>query len=83
MYRGLNSQLTLSDLKENQRFKIIRLQANGEIRRRLVDMGFISGTEGILLRMALFRDPIEIFIKGSRISVRRTEANQIVVEPIE
>jgi Fe2+ transport system protein FeoA len=83
MYRGLDSQLTLSDLKENQRFKIIRLQADGEIRRRLVDMGFISGTEGILLRMALFRDPIEIFIKGSRISVRRTEANQIVVEPIE
>jgi Fe2+ transport system protein FeoA len=83
MYRGLDSQLTLSDLKENQRFRIIRIHAPGEIRRRLVDMGFISGTEGILLRMALFRDPIEIFLKGSRISVRRAEANQIAVEPIE
>jgi len=82
MYRGLNSQLTLSDLKENQRFRIIRIQANGEIRRRLVDMGFISGTEGVLLRMALFRDPIEIFLKGTRISIRRIEAEQIIVEPI-
>lgn len=82
MYRDQISQLSLSDMKENQRFRIIRIAANGEIRRRLVDMGFISGTEGTLLRTALFRDPLEIFLKGARISVRRAEAEQILVELI-
>jgi Fe2+ transport system protein FeoA len=71
---------TLSDLALNQKFRIVRINANGEIRRRLVDMGFISGTEGIMLREALLKDPIEVQIKGYKISLRRSEAQQIEVE---
>lgn len=74
--------MTLSDLPLNQKFKIIRLHANGEIRRRLIDMGFISGTEGVMLREALLKDPVEIQIKGYKISLRRNEAQKIEVEQI-
>ena len=74
--------MTLSDVEPNQKFKIIRLMANGEIRRRLVDMGFISGAKGTMLREALLKDPLEIKLKGYKISLRRTEARQIEVEKI-
>jgi Fe2+ transport system protein FeoA len=83
MYQQSALNLTLSDLNDNQKFKIIRLTGNGEIRRRLIDMGFISGTEGTLLRTALLKDPLEIQIKGYKVSLRRAEAKQILIERVE
>lgn len=75
--------MTLSDIKDGGDFKILNLSATGEIRRRLIDMGFIKGTQGRVLREALLKDPIEILLKGYRISVRRSEAKQIVVEELK
>jgi len=82
MYQHSTLNLTLSDLHDNQKFKIIRLTGNGEIRRRLIEMGFNSGTEGTLLRTALLKDPLEIQIKGYKVSLRRAEAKQILIERI-
>jgi len=72
--------MTLCDIKDGGTFKIIRLRAGGEIRRRLIDMGFIKGAEGKVLREALLKDPIELQLKGFKVSVRRSEAKQILVE---
>jgi len=74
--------MTLCDIQYGKNFKIINLKAKGEIRRRLVDMGFIKGAEGKVLREALLKDPIELQFKGFKISVRRSEARQIFVEEI-
>ena len=82
MYQQTTLNLTLSDLLDNQKFKIIRLTMNGEIRRRLIDMGFIAGAEGTMLRTALLKDPLEVQIKGYKISLRRAEAKQILIERI-
>ncbi|MBN1154979.1 FeoA domain-containing protein [candidate division KSB1 bacterium] len=62
---------------------IIGLRARGEIRRRLVDMGIIRGACGTVLREALLKDPIELQLKGFKVSVRRSEARQILVEEIK
>jgi Fe2+ transport system protein FeoA len=72
--------MTLSDIENGGHFTIKRVLATGEIRRRLMDMGFIKGAEGKVLREALLRDPIELQLKGYKISVRRSEARQIMVE---
>ena len=74
--------MTLSDIKDGGFFKIKNLTARGEIRRRLIDMGLIRGTQGQVLREALLRDPIELQIKGYRLSLRRSEARQIEVEEV-
>lgn len=72
--------MTLSDIKDGEKFTIVNLQAKGEIRKRLTDMGFIRGAQGIVLREALLKDPIEVQLKGYRVSLRRTEAKQIIIE---
>ena len=72
--------MTLSDIKNGGQFVIKNVLATGEIRRRLIDMGFIKGARGTVLREALLKDPIELQLKGFKISVRRAEAQQIVVE---
>jgi ferrous iron transport protein A len=63
-------------------FRVRRISAEGEIRQRLVDMGFVRGAEGRILREALLRDPIEVEMKGSLLSLRRVEATGIQVEEL-
>lgn len=74
--------MTLSDIKDGGYFQIVSIKSKSEIRRRLVDMGFIRGARGQVLREALLKDPIELRIKGYRISVRRAEAALIEVEEV-
>ncbi|MBD3287979.1 hypothetical protein GF337_04175 [candidate division KSB1 bacterium] len=74
--------MTLSDIKDRGYFRIVAVRATGEIRRRLIDMGFIKGAEGQVLREALLKDPIELRLKGYRISLRRAEAAMIQVEEV-
>jgi len=69
----------LSELETGGRFKIIKINAGGEIRRRLLDIGFIKNQEGKIIREALLRDPIELEIKGTMVSLRRSEARLINV----
>ena len=67
----------LSELETGGCFKIIKINARGEIRRRLLDIGFIKNQKGKIIREALLRDPIEIEIKGTMVSLRRSEARFI------
>jgi len=70
----------LSQLDSGQRFTVVKIRSNGEIRRRLLDIGFIKGETGLVLREALLKDPIELKIKGTKVSLRRSEAKMIEVE---
>lgn len=71
--------MTLDQIAVGNEFIISTVSATGEIRRRLVDMGFVSGTRGTLLRKALLGDPIEVSLGTYRIAVRRSEAQRIEV----
>ena len=73
----------LSDLKSGKKFKVKKIYAKGEIRRRLLDIGFIKNEKGKIIREALLKDPIEIEIKGTKVSLRRSEAGLICVEEVK
>jgi Fe2+ transport system protein FeoA len=83
-YRGGRDQpLTIADLDDGGRFRIVAVEAVGEIRRRLMDMGFVRGSTGMVLREALLRDPIELEMMGYKISLRRAEAREIIIEELD
>jgi Fe2+ transport system protein FeoA len=71
--------MTLDQIYVGSDFVIRSLSAQGEIRRRLLDMGFTSGARGTLLRRALFGDPIEVLLGFARVAVRVAEAQRIEV----
>jgi Fe2+ transport system protein FeoA len=73
----------LSEVESGKPFRIVRISAGGEIRRRLLDIGFIKNENGRVIREALLKDPIEIEIKGSKVSLRRSEARLIDVEELD
>lgn len=82
-YSDDSSGADLAQLPSGSEFLIKRVNACGEVRRRLVDIGFIKGERGKIIREALLRDPIEVEIKGTRISLRRCEARLIKVDSAE
>ncbi len=70
----------LTDLKPNQKARVAKIKGEGFLRRRILDMGIVSGTEIEIERVAPLGDPIEIKIKGYHLSLRKSEAEKIVVQ---
>ncbi len=71
---------SLADLHPGSAFRVKRVEAQGEILQRLIDMGFIRGAKGRVVREALLRDPIEIELQGYLLSLRRAEAKDVIIE---
>ncbi len=71
--------MTLDQLSIGDSFVISHLTANGEIRKRLVDMGFVAGATGKLLRRGMLGSPLDLRLGAYRIALRATEAQHIVV----
>jgi len=70
----------LSELKCGEKGRIVKIGGGGGTRRRLLDMGLVSGSEVKMERVAPLGDPIEIKIKGYNLSLRKEEADSIQVE---
>jgi ferrous iron transport protein A len=74
--------MKLSELKAGDRAEITVVAAEPAVRRRLMDMGLIRGTEFQVLRFAPLGDPIEIGYKGLLLTMRLKEAENITVEKL-
>jgi Fe2+ transport system protein FeoA len=74
--------MMLADLKPGQSGKILKISVTGALKRRLMDMGVVGGTEVRVKKVAPMGDPIEVRIKSYDLSLRLGEARQIEVEVI-
>ncbi|MBT9130358.1 MAG: Fe(2+) transport protein A [candidate division WS2 bacterium] len=70
----------LSELKKGEKGKIVKISGKGNVQRRLLDMGLVSGSEIEMQRVAPLGDPMEIKVKGYNLSLRKEEAATIQVE---
>jgi len=70
----------LSELKPQEKGRIVKVGGWGRIRRRLFDMGVVAGAEVEVLRVAPLGDPVEIKVKGYDLALRKKEAGNIQVE---
>jgi Fe2+ transport system protein FeoA len=59
---------------------VAEIHLAGEERSRLLELGLVPGTVVELVRFAPLGDPVEIHVRGSNLSLRRHEAEQIFVE---
>ena len=76
----LTIPLTMSELVPGDHAVIDRLNgSSAKIRQRLLEMGLTRGTPIRLIRFAPLGDPIEIAVRGYRLSLRREEASSIIV----
>ncbi|UWX57692.1 ferrous iron transport protein A [Chlorobaculum sp. MV4-Y] len=75
--------MKLSELNAGDRAEVISVAAEPAIRRRLMDLGLVRGTELEVLRFAPLGDPIEISCKGLLLTMRRNEAEGVGVNKLE
>lgn len=71
----------LSALQDGQQARVTALHLSGGMRRRVQDLGLVTGTRVTCVRRALSGDPIAYRIRGAVIALRRCDANQIEVQP--
>lgn len=71
--------MKLSDLNTGEQGIIVKVNGHGSFRKRLIEMGFIAGKKVTVVLNAPLKDPIEYEILGYKLSLRRSEAEQIEV----
>lgn len=73
----------LNEFSVNENGKVKKIEAEGKIKRRLFDMGVTPGAEIKLKKLAPLGDPIEVTIRGYELTLRKDEANKILMEVIK
>ncbi len=71
---------TLKDVKIGQIVTVLKLEGEGAIKRRIMDMGITKGTQVYVRKVAPFGDPIEVNLRGYELSLRKADAEKILVE---
>lgn len=70
----------LSDLKPGKTGIVTEINTTGALKRRLVDMGITPGVKIMIRKVAPLGDPIEINLRGYELTLRKTEARNILIE---
>ena len=69
----------LSDMERGQSAKVIKLCADGGIRRRLQDIGIVEGTRIECLQKSPLGDPIAFLIRGAVIALRSEDSSCVLI----
>ena len=71
---------TLKDVAIGDSAIVKRLSGEGALKRRIMDMGMTKGVEIFVRKVAPFGDPIEVTVRGYELSLRKAEAENILLE---
>lgn len=72
--------MTLKEVKCGQTVTVRRVNGEGAVRRRIMDMGLTRGVEVFVRKVAPLGDPVELNVRGYELSVRRGDAEMVEVE---
>lgn len=71
--------MTLRDVSVGQTVKVARLNGDGPVKRRIMDMGITKGVEVYVRKVAPLGDPVEVTVRGYELSLRKADAEMIEV----
>ena len=66
--------MTLRDVSVGQTVKVTRLNGDGPVKRRIMDMGITKGVEVYVRKVAPLGDPVEVTVRGYELSLRKADA---------
>ncbi len=73
----------MGTLTPGQRGRVVQVRGNARFRRRIMEMGVVPGEIIEIERLAPLGDPIEFKVKGYHLSLRKADADQILVERVD
>ena len=75
----MTTMKTLRQAAVGDTLRVRRLHGEGAVNRRIMDMGITKGTEVFVRKVAPLGDPIEVTVRGYELSLRKSEAGNILV----
>ncbi len=75
--------MRLSDLKPGQSAVVVKVLGHGAFRKRMIEMGFVKGRTVKDMLQAPLNDPVKYSLMGYEVSLRRSEAAQVVVAEVD
>jgi len=72
----------LARLAPGERARVVELDGDPDVVQRLLDLGLTEGEEIHVVRFAPMGDPMEIRLRGYHLSLRRADAESVLVEPL-
>ena len=73
---------TLRETAVGETVKVTRLTGEGPVKRRIMDMGITKGVEIYVRKVAPLGDPVEVTVRGYELSLRKADAEMILVESV-
>ena len=70
---------TLRDVAIGDTATVRRLTGEGALKRHIMDMGITKGTSVFVRKVAPLGDPIEVTVRGNELSLRKSEAESILI----
>ncbi len=71
---------TLRDVSVGETVTVAKLNGEGAVKRRIMDMGITKGVEIYVRKIAPLGDPVEITVRGYELSVRKADAEMILLK---
>lgn len=71
---------TLKTAKCGETVTVTKIDGEGALKRRMMDMGITKGTAITVRKVAPLGDPVEISVRGYELSIRKADADSILVE---
>ncbi|MBU3213577.1 ferrous iron transport protein A [Clostridium estertheticum] len=78
----MTKQISLIDVEMKTRVKVVEIALESKVRRRIMDMGIVKNTQLVVTGKAPMGDPIELSVRGYTLSLRKSEAKDIMVEVV-
>lgn len=71
---------TLKDAKVGETVKVTKINGEGAIKRRIMDMGITKGVDLYIRKVAPLGDPVEVTVRGYELTIRKDDAEMIVID---
>ncbi len=75
--------LTLKEVKVGDTCRVLKINGEGALRRRIMDMGITKNTQIYVRKVAPLGDPIELTVRGYELTIRKSEAEMVEGEPVK
>ena len=73
-------QITLRDVRIGEKAEVLKLLGTGALKRHIMDMGITKGVEVFVRKVAPLGDPVEVTVRGYELSLRKSEAESVLVK---
>lgn len=78
----MDNEMNLKHAEVGKYYRVVKILGKGPVKRRIMDMGITKNVEIYIRKVAPLGDPVQINLRGYELSLRKDDAENILIEII-